>query len=145
MLIGSCFQRLSLLLCAEGYENKKLLPKQRVCDTVQLHSTFAQCEKCIRASSPLRTTARPPGSIQVQHLDRIWYDQRTLSRQLERIAWFKEFPVKIYIGETGRPKQERMKEHERDIRLAITQTSAVSEHAKKTGHRPLLNEDKFID
>ena len=53
--------------------------------------------------------------------------------------------LKIYIDETGRPMQERMKEHERDIRLAITQTSAVSEHAKKTGHRPLLNEDKFID
>ena len=38
---------------------------------------------------------------------------------------------KIYIGETGRPMQERMKEHERDIHLASTQTSAVSEHANK--------------
>ena len=53
--------------------------------------------------------------------------------------------LKIYIDETGIPMQERMKEHERDIRLALTQTSAVSEHAKKTGYRPLLNEDKFID
>ena len=33
---------------------------------------------------------------------------------------------KIYIGEMGRPMQERRKEHERDICLACTQTSAVS-------------------
>ena len=40
--------------------------------------------------------------------------------------------------------QDRMKEHERDIRLARIQTSAVSEHAN-TGHNPLWNEAKFID
>ena len=32
---------------------------------------------------------------------------------------------KFYIEETGRPMQERIKEHDRDIRLARTQTSAV--------------------
>ncbi|XP_068704217.1 uncharacterized protein [Montipora foliosa] len=52
---------------------------------------------------------------------------------------------KVYIGETGRPTQGRIKEHERDIRLARTQTSAVSEHANDTGHKPLWNEVKFID
>ena len=52
---------------------------------------------------------------------------------------------KVYIGETGRPMQDTMKEHERDIRLALTQTSAVSEHANNTGHNPLWNEVKFID
>ena len=41
--------------------------------------------------------------------------------------------------------QERIKEHDRDIRLACTQTSAVSEHANKTGHHPLWNKVKFID
>ena len=41
--------------------------------------------------------------------------------------------------------EERMKEHERDIRLARTQTSAVSEHANQNGHRPLWSEVKFID
>ena len=51
----------------------------------------------------------------------------------------------VYIGETGRPMQDRMKEHERDIRLARTQTSAVSEHANNTGHNPLWNEVNFID
>ena len=49
------------------------------------------------------------------------------------------------IGETGRSMHERIKEHDRDIRLARTQTSAVSEHAHKTGHYPLWNELKFID
>ena len=36
---------------------------------------------------------------------------------------------KVYIGETGRAMQDRIKEHDRDIRLGRTQTSAVSEHA----------------
>ena len=52
---------------------------------------------------------------------------------------------KVYIGETGQPMQERMKEHDRDIRLARTRNSAVSEHANGTGHKPLWNEIKFID
>jgi len=41
--------------------------------------------------------------------------------------------------------QGRIEEHDRDIRLGRTQTPAVSEHAKKTGHHPLRNEVKFID
>ena len=52
---------------------------------------------------------------------------------------------KVYIGETGRPMQARMKEHDRDIRLARTQNSAVSEHANGTGHKPLWNETTLID
>ena len=52
---------------------------------------------------------------------------------------------KVYIGETGRAMQDRIKEHDRDIRLAHTQTSAVSEHANETGHLPLWNQVKFID
>ena len=40
---------------------------------------------------------------------------------------------KVYIGETGRAMKDRIKEHDRDIRLAHTQTSAVSEHANKNG------------
>ena len=38
---------------------------------------------------------------------------------------------KVYIGETGRSMHERIKEHDRDTRLARTQTPAVSEHAHK--------------
>ena len=52
---------------------------------------------------------------------------------------------KVYIGETGRSMRERIKEHDRDIRLARTQTSAVSEHANETGHAPLWDKVKFID
>ena len=52
---------------------------------------------------------------------------------------------KVYIGETGRAMQDRIKEHDRDIRLARTQTSAVSEHANETGHLPIWKEVKFFD
>ncbi|KAL9954306.1 hypothetical protein ACROYT_G041825 [Oculina patagonica] len=52
---------------------------------------------------------------------------------------------KVYIGETGRPMQDRIKEHDRDIRLARIQTSAVSEHTHNTGHYPLWNKEKSID
>ena len=41
--------------------------------------------------------------------------------------------------------RERIKDHDRDIRFARTQTSAVSEHAYETGHYELWNEVKFID
>ena len=41
--------------------------------------------------------------------------------------------------------QERTKEHDRDIRLARTQTSAVSEHANETGHLPIFNRDSGIE
>ena len=52
---------------------------------------------------------------------------------------------KVYIGETGRAMHDRIKEHDRDIQLAHTQTSAVSEHANETGHLPLWNQVKFTD
>ena len=38
-----------------------------------------------------------------------------------------------------------MKEHERDVRLARCQTSAVAEHANATGHGPSWNYVKCID
>ena len=45
---------------------------------------------------------------------------------------------KVYIGETERSMHERIKEHDRDIRLARNQSSAVSEHSNATGHYPAL-------
>jgi len=51
----------------------------------------------------------------------------------------------FFIGETGRPMQERIKEHDRDIRLACNQTVAVYEHAHKTGYYSIWNVVKFID
>ena len=41
--------------------------------------------------------------------------------------------------------QERIKEHDRDIRSAREQNFAVSEHANETVHLPIWNEIKFID
>ena len=41
--------------------------------------------------------------------------------------------------------QDITKAHDRDIQPAHTETSAVSEHAHNTGHKPLWNEEKFID
>ena len=52
---------------------------------------------------------------------------------------------KVYIGETGRSMDERIKEHDREIQLARTQSSAVSQHSNVTGHYPLWDEVKFID
>ena len=53
--------------------------------------------------------------------------------------------VKSTSGKQGDLWHERIKEHDRDIRLAHTQTSAVSEHTHETGHYPFWNEVKFID
>ena len=66
---------------------------------------------------------------------------RYTSERLEDLCKMNECG-KVYIGETGRPMQDRIKEHDRDIRLARTETSAVSEHAHNTGHKPLWNEVK---
>ena len=40
--------------------------------------------------------------------------------------------------------QERIKEHDRDVQLVCTQTSAILEQARETGHYPIWNEVKFI-
>ena len=45
----------------------------------------------------------------------------------------------------GRCMHKWIKEHDRDMPLSRTQTSAVSEHDNKTGHYPLWDEFKFID
>ena len=41
--------------------------------------------------------------------------------------------------------RERKKEHDRCIRFARTQTSAVSEHANEKGRIPIWSKVKFID
>ena len=38
------------------------------------------------------------------------------------------------VAKTGGPMQDRIKEHDRDLRLARIQIYAVSEHAHNTGH-----------
>ena len=51
---------------------------------------------------------------------------------------------RVHISETARSMRERIKEHDRDIRFARTQTSAVLEHANETGHIPIWCKAKFI-
>ena len=51
---------------------------------------------------------------------------------------------RVHISETARSMRERIKEHDRDIRFARTQTSAVVEHANETGHIPVWCKAKFI-
>lgn len=45
----------------------------------------------------------------------------------------------------GKEQCTMLKEHDRDIRVPRTQTSAVSKHALETGHYLIWNEVKFID
>ena len=52
---------------------------------------------------------------------------------------------KIYISEKERSMQERIKEHDIDIKFAHTQTSTDSEHTNKMGHISIWSKVKFID
>ena len=51
----------------------------------------------------------------------------------------------VYIGETGRPIGERIKEHQRDVRLSRVDGSAVAEHAWGAGHHPNWDDVRCID
>ena len=87
---------------------------------------------CFRVGDYAKTSVRPKDSVDPAKKDGVVY----------------RIPCeccKVYIGVTGRPMQDRIKEHDREIGLARTETSAVSEHAHNTGHMPLWNEVKFID
>ena len=53
--------------------------------------------------------------------------------------------ISLFFQYTLRSMRERIKEHDRDIRFARTQTSAVSEHVNETGHIPIWSKVKFID
>ena len=53
--------------------------------------------------------------------------------------------ISFFFQYTLRSMRERIKEHDRDIRFARTQTSAVSEHVNETGHIPIWSKVKFID
>ena len=41
----------------------------------------------------------------------------------------------VYIGETKRKAQQRIKEHKADTRIGRVDKSAIAEHAHVTGHR----------
>ena len=52
---------------------------------------------------------------------------------------------RVYIGETGRPIGERVKEHQRDVRLSRVDGSAVAEHAWGAGHHPDWDNVRCVD
>lgn len=60
-----------------------------------------------------------------------------------QITRFLANAVKSTSGKQGGP-WKRIKEHDRSIRLARVQTSAISEHAHKTGHCPLWKEAEMV-
>ena len=49
-----------------------------------------------------------------------------------------------YIGETGRPINQRICEHDADIEHRISRTSALAEHVEKTNHHICIEEAKVI-
>jgi hypothetical protein len=51
---------------------------------------------------------------------------------------------KVYIGQSGRSKHIRVKEHERHIRLAQTEKSAVAEHSMNHDHKIKLHDTKLL-
>ncbi|XP_041483471.1 uncharacterized protein LOC121430261 [Lytechinus variegatus] len=51
---------------------------------------------------------------------------------------------KVYIGETGRPVNERMLEHRRDVKHRRIDSSAVAEHAWNADHPPNWDEVSCI-
>ena len=52
---------------------------------------------------------------------------------------------KVYTGETGRPVGERILEHRRDVRLILTDNSAIGEHIYDADHLPNWSEVQCID
>ena len=84
-----------------------------------------------------------PSSSLTRHYGHTLCDQRTPSTLLNKMAVSTGFPASA--AKTGKPTQERIKENDRDVQLARTQTSAVFEHVHETNHHKIWNEVKFID
>ena len=83
--------------------------------------------------------------LQRQGVRAVFMSETTLRSQLVRpkyavdpakqegvVYWIPCECGKVYIGETRRPMQDRIKEHDRDIGLARTESTAVSQHRTQT-------------
>ncbi|XP_066025081.1 uncharacterized protein [Pocillopora verrucosa] len=125
----------------ETYQDWKTKQQYRTRQRVQSYYGFTLCQRSVRTASPLPTTTRRMRCFQVRN-----YNKISVSTTKSAVDPAKQDGVvyripcecgKMYIGETGRPMQDRIKEHDRHIRLARIETSAVSEHAHYTGHKPL--------
>jgi predicted GIY-YIG superfamily endonuclease len=51
---------------------------------------------------------------------------------------------KVYVGETGRPWQTRIKEHKANIRLGKLEGNLLAQHAWDTGHTILFQNSKIL-
>jgi len=148
-IMGTCSKRTSFFICTKAHKDNKTNSQQRT--TQEFKSTVVL--PYIKGVSEVLCRC-----LQQQGVRTVFKSDTTLRSHLVRpkdaLEPTKQYGVvyntpreysKVYIGETGRAMQERIKEHDRDIRLARTQTSAVSEHANETGHLPIWKEVKFID
>ena len=90
-------------------------------------------QKCIGSETTLRSYLVRPNDADDQ------------AKQVDVVHRIPRGFGKAYIDKNGRSMQERIREHDRNIRLTRTQNFAISELAHNTSHRPLLNEIKFID
>ena len=91
-----------------------------------------------------------PSSNPTRHSGHTWCDLRTPSIRLNKMAWFRGFPVSAAKSTSGKQRDPCRRESKsttriQDIRLARTQTPGISEHANETGHYPLWDEVKVID
>jgi hypothetical protein len=50
----------------------------------------------------------------------------------------------VYIGQTGRSVDTRLKEHQRHVRLEHPEKSAVAEHSVDLGHRILFHNTSIL-
>ncbi|KAL9983199.1 hypothetical protein ACROYT_G005337 [Oculina patagonica] len=135
------------------------VPYETLADSNEQDLCTAVCNKVLQCFEPYNGTSEPATKLkstavlpyfkglseqlrrclQQQGVRAVFKSETTLRSHLVRpkdaVDSTKQDGV-VYIGETGRPMQDRIKEHDRDIRLARTQTSAVAEHTNNTGHYP---------
>ena len=131
-----------ILFLAETHQDRKTKQQCRTRHRVQSYYGFTLCQRCVRTTSPFPTTTRRTRCFQVGDYAKI---PPSMTKRCCRPGRLTCECGKVYIGETGRTMQDRIKEHDQDIRFTRTETSAISEHAHNTGHKPLWNEVKFID
>jgi len=76
--------------------------------------------------------------------DRKDFDWKFCRVNRRRVAGRGRFRGKVYIGQSGRSIHLRIKEHDRHIRLAQTDKSAVAEHSFSHGHIIRLHDTKLL-
>ena len=135
-------QRLSSVLLAEGDQNQESNTREGN-NRIQVYRSAAMLQRVLE---PLCRHLQQQGIRTVFKSDTTLRPKDPADPNKQDCVVYK-IPCtcgKVYVGETGRPMQERMKENDKNIRLARTQNSAVSEHANGTGHKPVWNKTKLI-